>query len=177
MAKKIIEHINHANSINDYWKKVEYLKNFKKQLIKYALKEPFIVEEVLKNAPIEIRQMVWSGYNKSIKKAIKIEFDIKPKTKVPTRRKTKRTNLLYELIDKADLKLNEETGQKPAQWIVFRYIKNNYDELDGHACIQEVKELTIYWKTHTGVEKSMHYKSFCKTLSNLRKKRKLPLPK
>ena len=30
MAKKIIEHINHANSINDYWKKVEYLKNFKK---------------------------------------------------------------------------------------------------------------------------------------------------
>ena len=114
MANKIIEHINHANSINDYWKKVEYLKNFKKQLIKYALKEPFIVEEVLKNAPIEIRQMVWSGYNKSIKKAIKIEFDIKPKRKVPTRRKTKRTNLLYELIDKADLKLNEETGQKPA---------------------------------------------------------------
>ena len=96
---------------------------------------------------------------------------------MPTRRKTKRTNLLYELIDKADLKLNEETGQKPAQWIVFRYIKNNYDELDEHACIQEVKELTIYWKTHTGVEKSMHYKSFCKTLSNLRKKRKLPLPK
>ena len=47
------------------------MKNFKKELIKYAVKEPFIAEEELKNIPSEIRNMVWKGYQKSLKKTLK----------------------------------------------------------------------------------------------------------
>ena len=99
MKSDIFQHIQHAKTIDDYWEQVNYLKNFKKELIKYAVKEPFLVEEQLKNIPSEIRNMVWSGYKKYVKKALKTELGIKAKKTAPDRKHSKRTNLLHELIN------------------------------------------------------------------------------
>ena len=86
MKSDIIQQIQHAKTLDNYWEQVNYLKNFKKELIKYAVKEPFIAEEELKNIPSEIRNMVWKGYEKSLKKTLKTEMGFKPKKKVPVRR-------------------------------------------------------------------------------------------
>ena len=170
MQKNIFQHIQHTKTLDDYWEQVNYLKNFKKELIKYAMNEPFLVEEQLKNIPSEIRNMVWKGYEKSLKKALKTEMGFKPKKKVPVSRNSKRINLLHELIDHADILLTKERGEKPKQLAVFRYLQQHHEELDDDGCIQEIKNFVIYWKSHRGVEMQMQYSSFCKTLSNLRKK-------
>ena len=176
MKSDIIQQIQHAKTLDNYWEQENYLKNFKKELIKYAMNEPFIVEEQLKNIPSEIRNMVWKGYEKSLKKALKTEMGFKLKKKVTVSRNSKRINLLHELIDHTDILLTKERGGKPKQLAVFRYLQKHHEELDDDGCIQEIKNFVIYWKSHRGVEMQMQYTTFCKTLSNLRKKPKLPLP-
>ena len=125
MQKDIFQHIQHTKTLDDYWQQVNYLKNFKKKLIKYAMNEPFIVEEQLKNIPSEIRNMVWKGYEKSLKKALKTEMGFKPKKKVPVKRNSKRVNLLHALINHTDILLTKERGKKPNQLAVFRYLQHH----------------------------------------------------
>ena len=178
MKSDIIQQIQHAKNLDNHWEKVNYLKNFKKELIKYAVKEPFIVEEELKNIPSEIRDMVWKGYQKSLKKTLKTGFGITSKKKSPNPSRPVRRNLLHELIDKTDIRLTNELRRKPEQLAVFHYLRKNHEKLnlDEDGIIDEIKDLVIYWTSHKGKTEQMIYTTFCKTLSNLRKKRKLPLP-
>ena len=176
MKKVIEQELMYLESLEHPLDRRRHLESIKAKLLEEAFIDPIELEKCLKNYPDEIKEMLWTAYNEGLFEEMKKDLvpDVpEAKTNEPQK---ERTNQLHQLIDKADICLSKEIKGKPKQIEVFYYLKRNQRELDTEQILQEFDERIISWISFRGVEQKMAYQSFCKTLSNLRKNRKLPLP-
>jgi len=184
------EIFEYANSIENPWEKIRYLRQHIPLIAGYAEHEPFQVEELIAEMPEKFREEVWGIYankpeletsksdpNTSVEQKIDIniitEF-IAQKVKPKVTRKTMRdpSHQMKKLINKVDIALEKRFGEPVNQRKVWHELRKNYRNYDEEEIIDVAEPEKIIWNAYTGSKKEMKYSTFKKNLSNIRTKRK-----
>ena len=186
----ISEAIDHANSVENPWEKLRYLRQFTRLLTKYAEHEPFQVEKIVSEMPREIREEIWKIYseelgleeskpdsNTSVEQKIDININtefIAHRVKPKVTRKTMRdpAHQMKELINKVDIELEKPDGEPVPQREVWHELRVNHRKYDEEEIIDVAEPEKIIWIAYTGSKKEMKYSTFKKNLSNIRTERK-----
>ena len=186
----ISEVIDHANSIENPWEKLRYLRQYIPLLAVYAEHEPFQVEKLIAEMPRKIREEIWEIYSNELElersksdpnTSVEQKIDIKIKTEfIPQRVKPKVTrktmkdpfHQMKKLIKKVDIKLEKLSGEPVPQRDVWYELRDNYRNYDEEEIIDVAEPEKIIWIAYTGSKKEMKYSTFKKNLSNIRTKRK-----
>ena len=184
------EILEYANSIENPWEKIRYLRQHIPLLAVYAEHEPFQVEELIDEMPEKFREEVWGIYankpeletsksdpNTSVEQKIDININtefIAQKVKPNVTRKTMRdpSHQMKKLINKVDIALEKRFGEPVNQRKVWHELRKNYRNYDEEEIIDVAEPEKIIWNAYTGNKKEMKYSTFKKNLSNIRTKRK-----
>ena len=186
----ISEAIDHANSVENPWEKLRYLRQFTRLLTKYAEHEPFQVEKIVSEMPREIREEIWKIYSEELgleeskpdsKTSVEQKIDININTEfIAQREKTKVTrktmrdsfHQMKKLINKVDIELEKPDGEPVPQREVWHELRVNHRKYDEEEIIDVAEPEKIIWIAYTGSKKEMKYSTFRKNLSNIRTERK-----
>jgi len=186
----ISEAIDHANSVENRWEKLRYLRQFARLLTKYAEHEPFQVEKIVSEMPREIREEIWKIYSEELgleeskpdsKTSVEQKIDININTEfIAQREKTKVTrktmrdsfHQMKKLINKVDIELEKPDGEPVPQREVWHELRVNHRKYDEEEIIDVAEPEKIIWIAYTGSKKEMKYSTFRKNLSNIRTERK-----
>ena len=186
----ISEAIDHANSVENPWEKLRYLRQFTRLLTKYAEHEPFQVEKIVSEMPREIREEIWKIYSEELgleeskhdsKTSVEQKIDININTEfIAQREKTKVTrktmrdsfHQMKKLINKVDIELEKPDGEPVPQREVWHELRVNHRKYDEEEIIDVAEPEKIIWIAYTGSKKEMKYSTFKKNLSNIRTERK-----
>ena len=186
----ISEAIDHANSVENPWEKLRYLRQFTRLLTKYAEHEPFQVEKIVSEMPREIREEIWKIYSEELgleeskpdsKTSVEQKIDININTefiahrvKPKVTRKTMRdpAHQMKKLINKVDIELEKPDGEPVPQREVWHELRVNHRKYDEEEIIDVAEPEKIIWNAYTGSKKEMKYSTFKKNLSNIRTERK-----
>ena len=184
------EIFEYANSIENPWEKIRYLRQHIPLIARYAEHEPFQVEELIAEMPEKFREEVWGIYankpelegsksdsNTSVEQKIDININtefIAQKVKPKVTRKTMRdpSHQMKKLINKVDIALEKRFGEPVNQRKVWHELRKNYRNYDEEEIIDVAEPEKIIWNAYTGSKKEMKYSTFKKNLSNIRTKRK-----
>ena len=184
------EIFEYANSIENPWEKIRYLRQHIPLLALYAEHEPFQVEELIAEMPEKFREEVWGIYankpeletsksdpNTSVEQKIDININtefIAQKVKPKVTRKTMRdpSHQMKKLINKVDIALEKRFGEPVNQRKVWHELRKNYRNYDEEEIIDVAEPEKIIWNAYTGSKKEMKYSTFKKNLSNIRTERK-----
>ena len=184
------EIFEYANSIENPWEKIRYLRQHIPLIAGYAEHEPFQVEELIAEMPEKFREEVWGIYankpelegsksdsNTSVEQKIDININtefIAQKVKPNVTRKTMRdpSHQMKKLINKVDIALEKRFGEPVNQRKVWHELRKNYRNYDEEEIIDVAEPEKIIWNAYTGSKKEMKYSTFKKNLSNIRTKRK-----
>ena len=186
----ISEAIDHANSVENPWEKLRYLRQFTRLLTKYAEHEPFQVEKIVSEMPREIREEIWKIYSEELgleeskpdsKTSVEQKIDININTEfIAQREKTKVTrktmrdsfHQMKKLINKVDIELEKPDGEPVPQREVWHELRVNHRKYDEEEIVDVAEPEKIIWIAYTGSKKEMKYSTFKKNLSNIRTERK-----
>ena len=186
----ISEVIDHANSIENPWEKLRYLRQYTRFLAECAEHEPFQVEKLIAEMPRKIREEIWEIYSNELElegsksdsnTSVEQKIDIKIKTEfIPQRVKPKVTrktmkdpfHQMKKLIKKVDIKLEKLSGEPVPQRDVWYELRDNYRNYDEEEIIDVAEPEKIIWIAYTGSKKEMKYSTFKKNLSKIRTDRK-----
>jgi len=186
----ISEVIDHANSIENPWEKLRYLRQYTRFLAECAEHEPFQVEKLIAEMPRNIREEIWEIYSNELElersksdpnTSVEQKIDIKIKTEfIPQRVKPKVTrktmkdpfHQMKKLIKKVDIKLEKLSGEPVPQRDVWYELRDNYRNYDEEEIIDVAEPEKIIWIAYTGSKKEMKYSTFKKNLSKIRTDRK-----
>ena len=186
----ISEVIDHANSIENPWEKLRYLRQYTRFLAVYAEHEPIQVEELIAQMPEKFREEVWGiyankpeleGSKSDSNTSVEQKIDIKIKTEfIPQRVKPKVTrktmkdpfHQMKKLINKVDIELEKRPGEPVSQRKVWYELRDNYRNYDEEEIIDVAEPEKIIWIAYTGSKKEMKYSTFKKNLSKIRTDRK-----
>ena len=184
------EIFEYANSIENPFEKLRYLRQYLPLLAVYAEHEPFQVEELIAQMPRKIRGEIWeifsneqelegskSDSNTSVEQKIDININtefIAQRVKPKLTRKTMKDpfHQMKKLINKVDIKLEKRFGEPVSQRKVWYELRDNYRNYDEEEIIDVVEPEKIIWIAYTGSKKEMKYSTFKKNLSNIRTERK-----
>ena len=184
------EIFEYANSIENPWEKIRYLRQHIPLIAGYAEHEPFQVEELIAEMPEKFREEVWGIYankpeletsksdpNTSVEQKIDININtefIAQKVKPKVTRKTMRdpSHQMKKLINKVDIALEKRFGEPVNQRKVWHELRKNYRNYDEEEIIDVAEPEKIIWNAYTGSKKEMKYSTFKKNLSNIRTERK-----
>ena len=186
----ISEVIDHANSIENPWEKLRYLRQYTRFLAECAEHDPFQVEKLIAEMPRKIREEIWEIYSNELElersksdpiTSVEQKIDIKIKTEfIPQRVKPKVTrktmkdpsHQMKKLIKKVDIKLEKLSGEPVPQRDVWYELRDNYRNYDEEEIIDVAEPEKIIWIAYTGSKKEMKYSTFKKNLSKIRTDRK-----
>ena len=186
----ISEVIDHANSIENPWEKLRYLRQYTRFLAVYAEHESFQVEELIAQMPRKIRGEIWEIYSNELElegsksdpnTSVEQKIDINIITEfIPQRVKTKVTrktmkdpfHQMKKLINKVDIKLEKRPGEPVSQREVWYELRVNHRNYDEDEIIDVTEPEKIIWYAYTGSRKEMKYSTFKKNLSKIRTDRK-----
>ena len=184
------EILEYANSIENPWEKIRYLRQHIPLLAVYAELESLQVEKLIAQMPRKIRGEIWeifsneqelegskSDSNTSVEQKIDININtefIAQKVKPKVTRKTMRdpSHQMKKLINKVDIALEKRFGEPVNQRKVWHELRKNYRNYDEEEIIDVAEPEKIIWNAYTGSKKEMKYSTFKKNLSNIRTKRK-----
>jgi len=186
----ISEVIDHANSIENPWEKLRYLRQYTRFLAVYAEHESIQVENLIAEMPRKIRGEIWEIFSNELElersksdpnTSVEQKIDIKIKTEfIPQRVKPKVTrktmkdpfHQMKKLIKKVDIKLEKLSGEPVPQRDVWYELRDNYRNYDEDEIIDVAEPEKIIWIAYTGSKKEMKYSTFKKNLSKIRTDRK-----
>jgi len=186
----ISEVIDHANSIENPWEKLRYLRQYTRFLAVYAEHESIQVENLIAEMPRKIRGEIWEIFSNELElersksdpnTSVEQKIDIKIKTEfIPQRVKPKVTrktmkdpfHQMKKLIKKVDIKLEKLSGEPVPQRDVWYELRDNYRNYDEDEIIDVAEPEKIIWIAYTGIKKEMKYSTFKKNLSKIRTDRK-----
>ena len=186
----ISEVIDHANSIENPWEKLRYLRQYTRFLAVYAEHEPFQVEKLIAEMPRKIRGEIWEIFSNELElegsksdpnTSVEQKIDINIITEfIPQRVKTKVTrktmkdpfHQMKKLIDKVDIELEKRAGEPVSQREVWYELRVNHRKYDEEEIIDVAEPEKIIWNAYTGSRKEMKYSTFKKNLSKIRTDRK-----
>ena len=184
------EIFEYANSIENPWEKIRYLRQHIPLLALYAEHEPFQVEELIAEIPEKFREEVWGIYanklelegsksdsNTSVEQNIDININtefIAQRVKPKVTRKTMKDpfHQMKKLINKVDIELEKPDGEPVPQREVWHELRVNHRKYDEEEIIDVAEPEKIIWIAYTGSKKEMKYSTFKKNLSNIRTERK-----
>ena len=186
----ISEVIDHANSIENPWEKLRYLRQYTPLLAVYAEHESIQVEELIAEMPRKIRGEIWeifsnepelegskSDPNTSVEQKIDININtefIAQRVKPKVTRKTMRdpSHQMKKLINEIDIELEKRLGESVSQRDVWYELRDNHINYDKEEIIDFTEPEKIIWYAYTGSRKEMKYSTFKKNLSMIRTDRK-----
>ena len=184
------EIFEYANSIENPWEKIRYLRQHNPLIAVYAEHEPFQVEELIAEMPRKTREEIWeifsnelelegskSDSNTSVEQKIDININtefIAQRVKPKVTRKTMRdhSHQMKILINKVDIELEKRCGEPVSQRKVWYELRDNYRNYDKEEIFDVAEPEKIIWIAYTGSKKEMKYSTFRKNLSNIRTERK-----
>ena len=184
------EIFEYANSIENPWEKIRYLRQHIPLLAVYAELESLQVEKLIAQMPRKIRGEIWeifsneqelegskSDSNTSVEQKIDININtefVAQKVKPKVTRKTMRdpSHQMKKLINKVDIALEKRFGEPVSQRKVWYELRDNYRNYDEEEIIDVAEPEKIIWNAYTGSKKEMKYSTFKKNLSNIRTERK-----